>query len=219
MKTTAERKKECTRSRALMHLLRDRLGENSVYGFAAKYDDLAKKFTSTKLSNKWQPFFNGERPLTATALKLLSALFPDATMLHLNGPADLWLSMWGTLNDLRTVIADDLHAWQSYDVALAEFEAELLLAEHYGAQLTLQHLTKAVAFHRLHHDFLGLDGAGTCRCVRRCLDDTKVREALTRLAVLDDISNDLEIVCGAPRANAPVEERWNALETKLSWIN
>lgn len=202
-----------------MHILRDRLAETSVYRFAAKYDDLVQSTTSTQHSNKWQPFFNGKKPLTAPALVLLSALFPDATALHLSGPADLWLAMWGSLEDLRAVVADDLHTWQSFDVALAEFEAELLLAEHYGAHLTLQHLTKAVAFHRLHHDFLGLDGAGTCRCVRRCLNDTKVREALIRLAVLDEVSDDLEIVSGAPRANAPVQERWDALETKLSWIN
>lgn len=39
--------------------------------------------------------------------------------------------MWGTLEESRVVIADDLNAWRSFDVALAEFEADLLLAESY----------------------------------------------------------------------------------------
>jgi hypothetical protein len=219
MKTAEERQQKIIQSKALMHLLRDRIGKTSVFGFAGEFDVLTHSVSPTRYSKKWQPFFNGERPLTAKALKLLSAVFLDATTLHNRGPANLWLAMWGTLNDLRAVVTDDLTTWQSFDVALAEFEADLLLAEHYGAHLTLQHLTKAIAFHRLHHDFLGLDSAGTCRCVRRCLDETEVQAALSRFAILDDVRNCLEIVSGDSRANAAVEERWDALETKLSWIN
>ena len=59
---------------------------------------------------------------------------PDAPQLHQDGLAKLlWRANRGTLEESRVVVADDLNAWQSFDVALAEFEADLLLAESYGA--------------------------------------------------------------------------------------
>lgn len=219
MKTTAERQREITRSKALVHLLRDRMGETSIYGFAGRYDGLMQGTANTQDSNKWRPVFSGKQPLTARALASLSELFPDAPQLHQDGPADLWRAMWGSLEESRVVVADDLNAWRSFDVALAEFEADLLLAESYGEPLTLRHLAKAVALHRLHHDLLGLDGAGTCRCIRRCLDDENVQAALRRFAVLDEVRANLEVIAGDPLAFVPADQRWDALETKLSWIS
>lgn len=219
MKTTAERQREITRSKALVHLLRDRMGATSVYGFAGHYDGLMRGASNTQDSKKWRPVFGGKQPLTARALASLSELFPDAAQLHQDGPADLWRAMWGTLEESRVVIADDLNAWRSFDVALAEFEADLLLAESYREPLTLQHLAKAVALHRLHHDLLGLDGAGTCRCIRRCLDDENVQAALRRFAVLDEVRANLTVIAGDPLACVPADQRWDALETKLGWIS
>lgn len=219
MKTTAERQREITRSKALVHMLRDRMGETSVYGFAGRYDGLMQGASNTQDSKKWRPVFSGKQPLTARTLASLSELFPDAAQLHQDGPADLWRAMWGTLEESRAVVADDLNAWRSFDVALAEFEADLLLAESYTEPLTLQHLAKAVALHRLHHDLLGLDGGGTCRCVRRCLDDENVQAALRRLAVLDEVRANLAVIAGDPLACVPADQRWDALEIKLGWIS
>ena len=219
MKTTAERQREITRSKALVHLLRDRMGETSVYGFAGRYDGLMQGAANTQDSKKWRPVFGGKQPLTARALAPLSELFPDAARLHQDGPADLWRAMWGTLEELSAVVADDLNAWRSFDVAIAEFEADLLLAESYREPLTLQHLAKAVALHRLHHDLLGLDRAGTCHCVRRCLDDDNVQTALRRLAVLDEVRAELAMITSDPAAFVPADQRWDVLETKLNWIS
>ncbi len=219
MKTTAERQREITRSKALVHMLRDRMGETSVYGFASRYDGLMQGTSNTQESKKWRPVFNGKQPLTARTMASLSELFPDAPRLHQDGPADLWRAMWGTLEELRAIVADDLNAWQSFDVALAEFEADLLLAETYREALTIQHLAKAVALHRLHHDLLGLDGAGTCRCIRRCLDDEEVQAALRRFAVLDEVRANLAVIADDPLACIPADQRWDALEKKLDWIN
>lgn len=207
------------RSKALLHLLRDRMGEASVYGFAGRYDDLMQGASNTQDSKKWQHIFSGKQPLTVRALASLSKLFPDAHNLYQDGPAYLWRAMWGKLDELRVVIADDLKNWQSFDVALAEFEADILLTENYGESLALQHLAKAIALHRLHHNLLGLDDAGTYRCVRRCLDDQSVQAALRRLAVLDDVYADLAPVADNPHANASVDQRWDILETKLNWIS
>lgn len=219
MKTTAERQREITRSKALVHMLRDRMGETSVYGFAGRYDGLMRGTSNTQDSKKWRPVFSGKQPLTVRTLASLSELFPDVAQLHQDGPADLWRAMWGTLEELRAVIADELNAWQSFDVAQAEFEADLLLAESYGEPLTLQHLAKAVTLHRLHHDLLGLDSAGTCRCVRYCLDDENVQAALRRLAVLDEVRASLAVIADDPLACAPADQRWDVLETKLGWIS
>ncbi|MBD3812851.1 MAG: hypothetical protein IE917_11620 [Betaproteobacteria bacterium] len=219
MKTTAERQREITRSKALVHLLRDRMGETSVYGFAGRYDGLMQGAANTQDSKKWRSVFKGQQPLTARTLASLSELFPDAAQLHQDGPANLWRAMWGTLEESRAVIADDLSAWRSFDVALAEFEADLLLAESYREPLTLQHLAKAVALHRLHHDLLGLDGAGTCRCIWRCLDDENVQAALRRFAVLDEVRANLAAIAGDPLASVPADQRWDALEPKLGWIS
>ena len=219
MKTAAERQREITRSKALVHLLRDRMGETSVYGFAGRYDGLMQGAANTQDSKKWRPVFSGKQPLTARALASLSELFPDAAQFHQDGPADLWRAMWGTLEESRAVVADDLNAWRSFDVALAEFEADLLLAESYREPLTLQHLAKAVALHRLHHDLLGLDGAGTCRCIRRCLDDENVQAALRRLAVLDEVRANLAVIADDPLACVPADQRWDSLGTKLGWIS
>jgi hypothetical protein len=219
MKTTAERQREITRSKALVHMLRDRMGVTSVYGFAGRYDGLMQGAASTQDSKKWRPVFNGKQPLTARTLASLSELFPDAAQLHQDGPADLWRAMWGTLEESRAVVADDLKTWRSFDVTLAEFEADLLLAESYGEPLTLQHLAKAVALHRLHHDLLGLDGAGTCRCIRRCLDDENVQAALCRIAVLDEVRANLAAIASDPLACVSADQRWDALEAKLDWIS
>ena len=219
MKTTAERQREITRSKALVHLLRDRMGETSVYGFAGRYDGLMQGTSNTQESKKWRPVFSGKQPLSTRTLASLSEQFPDAPQLHQDGPANLWRAMWGTFEESRAVVADDLNAWQSFDVALAEFEADLLLAESYGEPLTLQHLAKAVALHRLHHDLLGLGGAGTCRCVRRCVDDENVQAALRRIAVLDDVRANLAAIASNPLAGIPADQRWDVLETKLGWIS
>lgn len=227
MKTAVERQREIIRSKALVHLLRDRLGKSSIYGFANCYDGLVQKISdglkreesNTQNSNKWRPIFSGKQPLSSRALASLSELFPDAPQLHQDGPANLWRAMWGTLEESRAVVADDLNAWQSFDVALAEFEADLLLAESYGEPLTLQYLAKAVALHRLHHDLLGLDGAGTCRCVRRCLNDGNVQAALRRFAVLDEVRASLAVIASDLLAYVPADQRWDTLETKLGWIS
>ncbi len=219
MKTTAERQREITRSKALVHILRDRMGETSVYGFAGRYDGLMQGTSNTQESKKWRPVFNGKQPLTARTLASLSELFPDAPQLHQDGPANLWRAMWGTLEESRAVVADDLNAWQSFDVALAEFEADLLLAENFGEPLTVQYLAKAIALHRLHHDLLGLDGTGTRRCIRRCLDDENVQAALRRIAILEEVRADLAVVANDSLAYASADQRWDALERKLDWIN
>ncbi len=225
MKATAteERQRKITRSKALVHLLRERVGETSIYGFAEKYDALVSpiKPTQGQGGNGWQALFNGLRPLSGSRLKSLSAVsvWSDAENLYQDGPADLWRAMWGSPDELRAVVAGELKTWRSFDVTLAEFEADLLLAEIYREPLALQYLAKAIALHRLHHDLLGLDGAGTCRCVRCCLDDEDIREELSGLGVLDAVRADLAVVAGDPLASATADQRWDALETKLDWIS
>lgn len=221
--TSEERERKITRSKALVRLLRERVGESSIYGFAEKYDALVApvKPTQGQGANGWQAVFNGVRPLSVSRLKLLSgvSVWSDAERLYQDGPANLWRAMWGSTDELRAVVADELKTWHSFDVTLAEFEADFLLAEIYREPLALQHLAKAVALHRLHHDLLGLDGAGTCRCVRRCLDDENMQEELRGLGVLDAVRFDLSAVASDPLASASPDQRWDALETILDWIN
>ena len=61
---------------------------------------------------------------------------------------------------------------------MAEFEATFCWQRPIEP-LTIAHLAKAVALHRLVHELnariipVGIDGEGTYRAIRRCLDDTR----------------------------------------------
>lgn len=218
MKTAEDRQREVIRTKATMHFLRDGVGVDSIYEFAGIYDALDGGTSNTQESKKWHPLFSGKQPLTIKALNSLSTYFPDAERMHRNGPGFLWKAMWGTLGEVRSVVADDFKAWRSFDVALAEFEAEILISEVYRQPLTVQQLAKAVALHRLHQELLGFDGVGTFRCVRSCLTDRSVQIALQLLAVFNDVCAQLATIASDPLATTQAAQRWTDLESKLDWI-
>lgn len=219
MKTAENRRREIIRSKATMHFLREGVGVDSVYEFAGIYDALTGGASNTQESKKWHPLFSGKQPLTIKALNSLSTFFPAAEGMHRDGPAYLWKALWGTIDEVSSVVADDFKVWQSFDVALAEFEADILFTEVYGKPFTLQYLAKAVALHRLHQELFGFDGAGTYRCVQCCLNDRSVQIALQLLAVFDDVCAQLAKIASDPLATAPADQRWDALKAKLDWIH
>lgn len=199
MKTTAERQREITRSMALVHMLRDRMGETSVYGFAGRYDGMMQGASNTQESKKWRPVFSGKQPLTARTLASLSELFPDAPLLHQDGPANLWRAMWGDISAVITCIRSHPKCSPQTPLHLAEksIEAELLCA----GPANLAALTHAVALYRLRLEMepdVRIDGYGlnltgcAWRCVETCLKDDAVTRELESLGVQEWITDELE---------------------------
>ncbi|MGZ7172280.1 hypothetical protein ACXKTX_01255 [Burkholderia gladioli] len=183
---------------------------------------------ATQQSGKWRPNFSGEKPLSAQQRALLAHLDADADVLHENGPAELWKAMWGRLDELQSILSCELQEWRTLDMALAEFEADILLAEHERAHLGLAHLAKAIALYRLHQEVeaivpIGLDGEGICRCLRLCLDNDHVRQELSHLGVKQAVDAELTgwIVSRSDMevAWASAEARWNALALRLDWVD
>lgn len=161
-----------------MNSLARKIGVANPHQFALHFDALTGM--NTQSSGKWRSSFNGEKALSTQQLQLLSRIDPEVFERHEMGPANLWQAMWAPLQGLRSILSTELALWPTLEVLVAEFEGDLLLAEAYHEPLTIAHLAKAVALHRLVHELnariipVGIDGEGTYRAIRRCLDDASV---------------------------------------------
>lgn len=221
-----EKRQGGMRAAALLHVLAARMGAKNPHQFAACFDNNVG--TLTQQSGKWRANFSGVKPLSAQQRKLLARLDVDADVLHEDGPAALWKAMWGRLNELQPIVSVELEKWQTLDMVLAEFEADLLLAEWEHSPLTLAHLAKAVALYRLHLEVeaivpLGLDGKGICRCLRLCLNNDQIQQELSSLGVQHAVDSeltswivsrpDMEVAWTSSRT------RWDALSERLDWVN
>lgn len=228
------------RAVALMRELAWLVGAENPHQFAGCFDRCTGM--DTQSSGKWRLNFSGDKPLSMQQLQLLSRLDADASHLHENGPADLWLAMWGdarntwrlcrtrlsnlgpSLDDrIWSEIASEFVEEKTFDVTLAEFEGDLLLAEAYREPLMLRHLTEAVALYRLYQELnavvpLEIDGRGICRCVRTCLDDRNVVVELRRYGVLEGVRQELAAIVDQAEAQTSAMQRWDALTPKLRWI-
>lgn len=222
MKTKVERHREIVRSKALLCMLSARVGAKSVYGFASRFDDLSPRDSCTRESKKWHRVFNGKQPLTARAINDLAAVFPDAIGFYRRGPFDLWGAVWGELPALSVIANEGVRSF-TLDILLAEFEADILLTESYREPLSISHLAKAVALHRLAQGMnaitaLDVDLQGTYRCVNRCLNDDSIIEALNDLGVLDELRAELSWIASDARAKVSSAARWDALSERLDWV-
>lgn len=228
------------RAAALMHTLAGQVGAENPHQFADYFD--RRTGMTTQASGKWRLNFIGMKPLSLQQVQLLSRLEPDVRRLHDDGPADLWLAMWGDARDLWvlcrtrfspvgpmlddrtwTMVANEFDSEMTFNEALAEFEGEFLLAEAYGERLSLRHLTEAIALCRLLEAAsalmpLDIDENGLYRCIRLCLEDDAVTTELQRLGVLEGVQRELASVIAAPAAWAPAMQRWDALAATLHWI-
>lgn len=238
--TTTDRRRGGMRAAATLHRLSTSLGVHNPHQFARHFDAITGM--DTQASGKWRQCFSAERGLSAQQLRLLSNVHADAVTLHEAGPSDLWHALWGdertlwqlcrTRLDSNGPMVDD-SAWsavarqsaqaQPFEATIVEFEAEMLLAEAYGAPLTLRHLTEAVALHRLCGALnvlaiVNVDGAGVVRCLRLCLADTSVQLELSRLGVLRGVRQELANVIDSSEARATAGDRWDALAAKVAWI-
>ncbi|HDR9088079.1 TPA: hypothetical protein QDB10_004011 [Burkholderia vietnamiensis] len=225
-RSDSEKRRGGMRAAALLHVLASRIGAGNPHHFAALFDEKFGMLTSR--SGKWRLSFNGEKPLSQQQRKLLTRLDADTDTLHEDGPASLWKAMWGQLSELQSIVSAELEKWGKLDMVLAEFEADLLLAELERPPLSLAHLAKAVALYRLHQEVeavvpLGLDGEGICRCLRLCLDNDQIQQELSHLGVQQAVDAELTswIVSRADMeiAWAPAEERWNAVAARLDWVD
>jgi hypothetical protein len=193
------------RAVALLRWLARRVGAGNPHQFAGWFDQ--RTGMDTQASGKWRLNFSGGRPLSAQQLQLLSRLDGDVVGLHSNGPADLWLALWGDVRvlwplcrsrfcgvgpmlDDRTwsAVESEFDDEKTYGAALRNFEGELLIAYAYREPLTLRHLTEAVAFYRLHQYLNSIapsdvDGVGSYRCVHMCMEDAAVRSELDQLGI------------------------------------
>ncbi|MBR8360579.1 hypothetical protein KDW10_24965 [Burkholderia vietnamiensis] len=235
-------KRQCgMRSAALLHTLASRAGAQNPHQFASYLD--GRIGMQTQQSGKWRLNFSGERPLSLQQRKLLARLDAEVESLYENGPADLWIALWGNARDLwqlcRTRTSSlgssmDDRDWaeiscqpvgeRTFDIALAEFEGETLLIEAYGEPFTLRHLSEAVTLYRLHQALaelalLDIDGQGICRCIRMCVDDAAVRSELTQLGVLEGVLLELASALNRQDVHASTTQRWDKLKSKLEWVS
>jgi len=194
--TTAERHREITRSVALLNLLRNRMGETSVYGFAGKYDSQMNGASNTQESKKWQPIFNGKRPLTPGLLATLTGLFPDVPTIYRNGPDDLWKSMWGDIGELIACVRSTAPLQMPLAFAENAVEGRILCSGPSG----LADLSHAIALYRFRSgtapyartDGVGLNLAGRAwRCVEMCLNEAPVLRELDALGVRSRILDEI----------------------------
>ena len=212
-RTTTEQLRGGMRAVALMRELAARIGAENPHQFAGWFDE--RTGMETQASGKWRLNFSGDRPLSGQQLQLLSRLDSDVARLHNDGPADLWLALWGDVRELwplcrtrlnnlgpmledRTwlVIVDEFDDEKSYGATLREFEGELLLADAYREPLTLRHLTEAIVLYRLHQHMNSIapsdvDGVGMYRCMHICMNDVVVRNELSQLGIYDLLVDQL----------------------------
>lgn len=231
MRASTQRQQAIIRSVALLQTLKRRVGASSVYAFAEHFDALANPETPTQGQgrNGWQALFNGVRPLSPNRLRALASVpaWADAKDLYEQGPASLWLAMWGPQAVLQNLFKSELTEWKTVDQLLPEFEGDLLLAEAYAEPLTVHHLTKSVALHRIHRAMaalapLELNGSGTARCIRRCLDNASIQLELDALALWSFVDHELSTWLTAENdpaeAQASPGQRWNVIEPRLTWV-
>ncbi|MCC8393490.1 hypothetical protein LJ656_12895 [Paraburkholderia sp. MMS20-SJTR3] len=225
-RSDSEKRQGGMRAAALLHVLAARMGAKNPHQFAARFDDNVGMLTQQ--SGKWRLNFGGVKPLSTQQRKLLARLDADTDALHENGPAGLWKAMWGRVAELQLMLSGELQESRTLDMVLAEFEADLLLAEYDHASLTLEQLVKAIALYRLHQELeaivpLGLDGDGICRCLRLCLDNDQVQRELFHLGVLQAVNAELlSWIVSRPDlevAWATAEARWNTVAPRLDWVS
>ena len=252
------------RSVALVHSLMERTGSDSVGGFSRIYDELTASIAlpgangqvaSSSESKKWYPIARGKQPITMTALSMLRRAFPEAEQLYDLGPCDLWKALWGSEAELWTLCQTKEFDGDSlvgrcgtFQEALLEFEADMLLAEVYEIPMDLSRLTVAVALYRLYHFLsrmapLSLDGFGLYRCIGLCLKNGYVHWQLVELGIYDDfkseivkmerarlcghgvvadlmatLNTNLEGYLNDPVRSLDADLRWAALVGKLDWL-
>lgn len=218
MKTTAtvKRQRDIARSIALLHLLRQRVGETSIHGFADKYDALASpaNLTQDQGGNGWSAIFKGQRPLSDRRLRSLSAVpaWSDAEELYQDGPAALWQAMWGDTAALIACIRSHPKCTPRMALHAAEKTVEAVFL--YGGPEDLSDLARAVALYRLRSETgpqARIDGYGmnltgcAWRCVKMCLDEDSILRSLdalgVRLAVVEELTKlEQRRVTANPRA-------------------
>ncbi|RWZ85642.1 MAG: hypothetical protein EO766_16385 [Hydrotalea sp. AMD] len=246
--TFSERNEGIIRTVALMRHLASIVGVKNAYQFAKWFDGKQNTFNraSTAASGKWSRNFSGQVSLKGEQLDLLERLIPDARRFYEQGPADLWTALWSDpvnlwplcrtrycddgpeIDDrIWTVIKDELKNERTLDTVIAEFEANLLLAQHYGEPLTIRHLSEGIALFRLYHHINALtrinaDGAGLYQSIVACLADINVCHKLNEIVGFDRIQSaiygviqNLEI----PLERIDSKSRWEVLGDRLAWVS
>ncbi|MFM0518430.1 hypothetical protein PQR08_13440 [Caballeronia jiangsuensis] len=189
--------------------------------------DIATQIAETQDSKKWYRIVSGAQPLSERSLSNLQRLFPDARRIFSDGPERLFEALWGDIDDLWSVCRVEVHAYEfpdpkrpadvsafnpddlemfadaslSFEESLENFECSLLLYKRFGQELTINCLSEAIAFHRIHGAISRLckvDGVGAYRCVQMCLNDQAIAMQLKKfnlhratIDVYESISNEL----------------------------
>jgi len=199
------------RTRALIKTLMQTVGCTNPNQFGAWINRESERlgWPDTQSSNKWYHLLKDDlkRP-PVDVLRILGQLFPNAENLYHDGPANLWRALWGDARDpnalwplCRTRLHDD-GPWCSETIwneveanigflqttfreTIREFEGQLLFSTACKNNLTLNHLTEAIALYRLHQTInclaiSDIDGVGAYRCVHICLSDLEIQFQLNR---------------------------------------
>ncbi|MDE1181488.1 hypothetical protein [Paraburkholderia sp.] len=212
------------RTRTMLVMLMQFLRCANVNQFGAWVNARSERlgWPDTQYSNKWYQLFDGKikRPPVGV-VRMLEQLFGRAEKYYHDGPANLWRALWGDARDsnilwklCRTRIERDSNwtddfSWRyieakstkekTFRQTLFDFEVDLLCAieSPSGVELTLRHLTEAVALYRLHRALNHLavsdvDGVGAYRCVVCCLEDNEISSKLRDYGAYDFVRSELE---------------------------
>ena len=174
------------RTVSLMHELSSRAGTDNPNQFAKWYDaqQSSESRATTEASGKWRRNFSGQASLKDEQLDLLCSLFSDARKFYEDGPGNLWLALWGNVEELWNICKIGRHAGPElpFPVSVAFIESTI-----YGvSNLKLVDLARSIAIYRIHMEINRLartEGVGAYRCVRMCMNDVKLKRELEALGV------------------------------------
>jgi hypothetical protein len=202
------------RTVTLMNMLKDLAGVENPNQFAEWFNSKSVhlNWCDTKGSKKWYPYFEGRvKQKPVKVLGLLDQICYFASSFYGNGPECLWDAMWGAPFELwdigfSTVLdfkdghqgAMKLIAYADNSLTFAQsvynFQWALLMNQVIGNEPELFDLSKSIAIYRIDQEvskFHSTGETGLYKCIHVCLSSECVINELSRLGILDFVSNEL----------------------------
>jgi len=162
MKNSLSRRQEILKTKFFVRYIGYRLGAESPYKLALLFDSHFPDLSSTQASGKWSGYWTGQRALSHSRkdfFKHVCEWQPGMDVVYENGPANLWLALWGPVHVLWALVAPQSPDEDTVSVPRADHLDQLAndlrlrveVLEDGDCLNALAHLAEAVALLRLMH--------------------------------------------------------------------